>query len=459
MLSELHRIDSLVRKYFLTRGDPDYQRFLSEKSDLISDRLTDILAINLPEREAKAFRRMEQSWERFREALEGVITALEGGRGFLQEEEPVILLVEALLEEASRLGPLTNRALLAQMESSNSSIEQVRTLVWMGGAMAVAAGLLVGVLVVRSITLPIDQLTRATRKISKGDLGIQVEEGGSDEVAELGRHFNLMIRRLGEADELKSDFISRISHELKAPMASIQETTSLLLEGMPGPLNASQDKLLRLNRDSGDRLSRMINELLQLSRLESGMERYQYERLDFVVLVQTVIDEIQPICRERGIGIELSPVEERMAIECDLDRMIQVVRNLVDNSIKFSPPDATIRISLGWESELPESVPVPLRSSVSCPAGRFLRLSVRDRGPGVKDEEKERVFDKFHQSTRPPNRAAGGVGLGLAVARHIVQAHAGAIWVVDRAGGGSDFQVLISGSRVPGFLPPFARST
>ncbi len=128
---------------------------------------------------------MEQSWERFREALEGVITALEGGRGFLQEEEPVILLVEALLEEASRLGPLTNRALLAQMESSNSSIEQVRTLVWMGGAMAVAAGLLVGVLVVRSITLPIDQLTRATRKISKGDLGIQVEEGGSDEVAEL----------------------------------------------------------------------------------------------------------------------------------------------------------------------------------------------------------------------------------------------------------------------------------
>ncbi len=71
-----------------------------------------------------------------------------------------------------------------------------------------------------------------------------------------------MIRRLGEADELQSDFISRISHELKAPMASIQETTSLLLEGMPGPLNASQDKLLRLNRDSGDRLSRMINELL-----------------------------------------------------------------------------------------------------------------------------------------------------------------------------------------------------
>ena len=274
------------------------------------------------------------------------MTTLESGSGLVQEEERVIILVEELLQEASRLGPLTDKALLEQIDSSNASIEQVRTLVWTGGVMALAAGLLVGFLVVRSITRPIDRLIRATRKISRGDLGIQVEAGGSYEVAELGRYFNLMVRCLGEADELKSDFISRVSHELKAPMASIQETTSLLLDGIPGPLNASQDKLLLLNRDSGDRLSRMIHELLQLSRLESGMECYLYERVNFVVLVQTVIDEIQPACAARGTWIELSPVEERMAIECDLDKMIQVVRNLVDNAIKFSPPDAPIRIRL-----------------------------------------------------------------------------------------------------------------
>ena len=313
-----------------------------------------------------------------------------------------------------------------------------------------------GVLVVRSITRPIYQLTRATREISRGDLRIRVEAGGSDEVGELARHFNFMIRRLGESDELKRDFVSRVSHELKAPMASIQETTSLLLEGIPGPLNASQDRLLMLNRDSGDRLSRMINELLQLSRLESGTERYLHARLDFVALVRTVIDEIQPICRERGIGLELSPVEERMTIECDSDKMIQVVRNLVDNAIKFSPARAPIRIGLGWESQIPESVPVLRKSCVSCPAGCFLLLSVRDQGPGVINEEKERIFDKFRQSERPPNRAGGGVGLGLAIARHIVEAHAGAIWVADHAGGGSDFQVLICCSR--GFSPPFARS-
>ena len=451
LLNEFYEIESLVRKYFLTRGDPDYRRSLNERADVASARLTLILAINLPEPEAQAFRRLEQSWGRFREALEG-------GRALMQEEERVIFLVEKLLEESRRLGPLTDRALRVEIESSNSSIEQVRTLVWMGGVIALAAGLLVGVLVVRSITRPIDQLTRATRKISNGDLRVQVAEGGSDEVGELARHFNLMVRRLGESDELKSDFISRVSHELKAPMASIQETTSLLLEGIPGPLNDSQDKLLMLNRDSGARLSRMIKELLQLSRLESGMERYLYERLDFVALVRTVIDEIQPICRERGTGLELSPVEERMTIECDSDKMIQVVRNLVDNAIKFSPAQATIRIGLGWESQIPESLPVPLKLRVSCPAGRFLLLSVRDRGPGVKNEEKERIFDKFQQSERPPDRAGGGVGLGLAIARHIVQEHAGAIWVVDHAGGGSDFQVLICRSRARGFSAPFARS-
>ncbi len=458
LLNELYGIESLVQKYFLTRGDPDYRTFLGEKVDQVSAQLTRILDIRLPEPEAQAFRRLEQSWGRFREALEGSTTTLESGPALMQKEDRVIFLVEKLLEEARQLGPLTNRALLAQMESSNAAIEQVRTLVWMGGAMALAAGLLVGVLVVRSITRPIYQLTRATREISKGDLHIQVEAGGSDEVAELARHFNFMIRRLSESDELKSDFISRVSHELKAPMASIQETTSLLLEGIPGPLSASQDKLLMLNRDSGDRLSRMINELLQLSRLESGMERYLYERLDFVALVRTVIDEIQPICRDRGTVLELSPVEERMTIECDSDKMIQVVRNLVDNAIKFSPARATIRIGLGWESQIPESVPVLLRSGVSCPAGRFLLLSVRDRGQGVKNEEKERIFDKFHQSERPPNRAGGGVGLGLAIARHIVQEHAGAVWVVDHAGEGSDFQVLICRSRARGFSPPFARS-
>ena len=207
LLSELYEIESLVRKYFLTRGDPDYQRSLSERAGVASARLTSILDINLPEREAQAFRRLEQSWGRFREALERSMTTLEGGRALMQEEGRVIFLMEKLLEEAHRLRPLTDGALLAKIEFSNSSIEQVRTLVWMGGAIALAAGLLVGVLVVRSITRPIDQLTRATRKISKGDLRVQVAEGGSDEVGELARHFNLMVRRLGESDELKSDFV------------------------------------------------------------------------------------------------------------------------------------------------------------------------------------------------------------------------------------------------------------
>ena len=109
LLNELYGIESLVQKYFLTRGDPDYRRFLGQKVDHVSAQLTSILAINLPEREAQAFRRLEPSWERFREALEGSMTRLEGGRAPMQEEERVIVLVEKLLEEAGRLGPLTNR--------------------------------------------------------------------------------------------------------------------------------------------------------------------------------------------------------------------------------------------------------------------------------------------------------------------------------------------------------------
>ncbi len=456
LLNELHEIESLIRGYFVTGGDRDYKDFLDEKTAIVSGHLAEILAIELPPDEERSFQALEQSWVEFKKTLEVSITSAKQEPGPPVQSQNILRTVDQLVTRARELGLLTSRELRARIESSRDSIERVGNLLWMGGALALAAGLIVGLPIVRSITRPLHRLTRATRAISGGDLRFQVEEHGNDEVAELAKHFNLMVRRLGESDELKSGSISRVSHELKAPMASIQETISLLLEQIPGPLNSSQERLLQLNRVSGERLSRMIDELLQMSRLESGIERYSYGRIDVGTLVRSAVKELEPVAAGKGIRIELLTAEEPMMIECDSDKMIQVVRNLVDNAIKFSPPSSAVRINLGWKSEIPGTHSSAQGAPVVCPAGRFLMVSVADQGPGVRSEEKERIFEKFHQSKQPQNRSREGTGLGLAIASHIVRAHAGAIWVEDHPGGGSEFKVLICCTRARGFTPPFA---
>ena len=145
-----------------------------------------------------------------------------------------------------------------------------------------------------------------------------------------------MSQRLGELDQMKKDFVSHVSHELKAPLASMRQTCHLLLEQIPGPINEQQRRLLRLSYNSGERLAAMVGDLLDVSRMEAGTMEYDVGRVDLLALARSVAEEFEVQSKEKKFESGLR-APTGGAVECDRDRLIQVIGNLFDNALKFSP--------------------------------------------------------------------------------------------------------------------------
>jgi signal transduction histidine kinase len=284
---------------------------------------------------------------------------------------------------------------------------------------------IVSVLLLRTINKSLHELGKGTRMIAQGQFWHRLSTSGGDEFSELAKDFNSMSQRLGELDSMKKDFVSHVSHELKAPLASIRQTFHLLLEQIPGPINDQQKRLLRLSYNSAERLAAMVGNLLDVSRMEAGSMEYSVVATDLLPLVRSVAEEFEVQSHEKGVSLRIEThADTTFMVECDRDRLIQVIGNLFDNALKFSPRGSDIIVSLQMRDAGKE---------------RFLVFSVKDSGIGVPDEHKTGIFQKFHQVKQGKKMSGQGVGLGLAICGSIVEAHRGRIWVEDNPDGGSVF--------------------
>ena len=261
---------------------------------------------------------------------------------------------------------------------------------------------------------------------------------------QLNRENRRMIARLVEVDEMKRNFISHVSHELKAPLASMQETTHLMLEQIPGPLTEKQERLLNLNLQSGKRLAQMIGNILDLSRLEAGVVEYDMQPSDIAELMHNVVLELSGQAREKSIRILTSIQREPLVVECDPNRMVQLFTNLLENAIRFSKKNGFIGVQVKTANEFPQ-MPQSARSRMTSDttAGSFALISISDSGPGIDGPNKETVFHSFHQIRRGKKSHGESLGLGLAISRVVVEAHHGTIWVEDNPSGGSVFFVVL----------------
>jgi hypothetical protein len=187
----------------------------------------------------------------------------------------------------------------------------------------------------------------------------------------------------------------------------------------------------------------MITDLLETSRLEAGAVTYHPGRHDLGEIARSVLDEMQPLAEEGGIALFLRKGDGGMSLVCDDQRIGEVVANLVGNAVKFSPPETSVAVDLRGGDPAALSLPPGPARTISSEHGPFLMISVSDEGPGVPDEHKEAIFNKFHQVERGTRIRGQGVGLGLAISRRIVESHGGAVWVEDRAGGGAVFKVVL----------------
>ena len=356
--------------------------------------------------------------------------------------------LDDLQTQTQRVGEASQAEMGAELARASRAANVAERISWIAAVSILFLSLVVSALIARSISEPLQRLSEGTRKVAQGQFDYRLDSTRDDEFAQVARAFDSMTERLGALDRMKRDFVTGVSHDLKTPLTSMHETISVLLDEVPGPLTAKQRKLLVLNQQSGNRLAEMLAKILSLSRLEAGLEP-DLQVADGAQLLRRAVDHVESARNESELSIDLILPDHRLLIECDSDRILQVLDNLLENAIKFSPRGGEVTVRMRSAAARPAEVPQnrwesirPKRSQES-----VMWITVSDCGPGVPDAEKERVFERFYQSTAGRAVQRRGVGLGLAICREIVTAHGGAIWFADnQEGGGSAVHVLLPGA-------------
>ena len=272
----------------------------------------------------------------------------------------------------------------------------------------------------RSITHPLSVLEKKTKEIGEGNFKGNLDLSSPPELAELAGAFNLMCNKLNDLDKMKADFFSSIAHELRTPLSTIKMGTALLREGGEGPVTQGQRDILDVFEKESNRLMGLVNSLLDLSKMEAGMMSFDFEPKNIRPLIDQAIEEIGPLVEAKKINLEVKVMERLPIIKIDSERILQAIRNLIGNAIKFSPERGRVRISV--------------RS-----VDHGVEVSVADTGPGIPTGDLVTIFEKFRQATTRGSHPIKGTGLGLAIAKQIITHHGGKIWAESELGHGSTF--------------------
>jgi two-component system sensor histidine kinase GlrK len=356
--------------------------------------------------------------------------------GLFEEEVKLIQTnqtynVQSFKREKEKTGDLIMTDLQAlENASQESTFEKIKIVGESGAnagkvAMVLAVAALLGVILIslfitRSITLPLDTLIDKTREISNWVFKADLNLTSPPEIEELALAINSMCERLKAVDKMKSDFFSTMSHELRTPLTSIKEGTSLLLEGVGGGTTDKQKKLLKIIAAESHRLIDLVNASLDLSKIEAGMMTFNFNPAHIFPLIQRAVTETRPWAMAKGIGVEVYNSPGLPQVSMDTERILQVLRNLIGNAIKFTPDGGTVTVLVRQEE------------------GQLL-VTVKDTGIGISKENLTDIFDKFRQGTLGTSDFIKGTGLGLAIVKHIVTAHGGNVWAESEPGQGSSF--------------------
>jgi len=310
-----------------------------------------------------------------------------------------------------------------------------RNLIIAAVAAAVVA-FLISLFVSRRITAPLEELTDAAADVATGDFGVRVAPRGNDEVSALAAAFNAMADRLARDEQWRRDMTADLSHELRTPLATIQTRIEALEDGV---LPATPENLRVIGAEV-ERLGRLLGALRNLNELESEDLDVEHEQLDLAEVAADAVARADAAYLAKGVTLEsrLLPI----TVKADRDRLLQVVGNLLDNALKFTPEGGRVHVAVG-EGDGPAADEA---DDMSChgfdiTGKRWAVLAVRDSGTGIDPVDLPFVFDRFYRSRSA--RATQGVGLGLAIARGLVEAQGGEIEAANGPDGGAVFTVRL----------------
>ena len=249
-------------------------------------------------------------------------------------------------------------------------------------------------------------------------------------------------KKLEKLERIKSEFISIVSHELRTPLASILNSFDIILSGQAGNISSDTQNFVTIAKRNIMRLAGIIKDLLDLSQIEKGKLKIDYKMADITQSLELLAHTFEQVAADKNIEITLDIKDKLPEIYADTGRIEQIFSNLVSNSLKFTPENGKINVSaqIVSDSDIDKE---KLIFPVIKPIGDYIKITVSDTGIGIKKEDVAKIFDKFSQIESSLNRNKGGIGLGLSIAKQLIDSHLGAIWVDSVEFEGSDFNVIL----------------
>ncbi|MFZ9584025.1 MAG: sensor histidine kinase [Pseudohongiellaceae bacterium] len=389
-------------RQFQATGDTSYLAVYQERQRSFSVAADQLSALALDSAFAAAVdtlrAREQQSYRRLQQA----------GSAAVQAD------YQTLREQAAALSEQLNLWTREQLAGIQRDTQRTQRLLrWQAGALTLLA-LGLAALFTRLITRPLRQLEKAIDRLGSGGYDRSIAVEGPADLQRLGTSLDWLRSRLQKLEQQRSAFFRHVSHELKTPLASIQESVALLRDGVAGPVSGEQLKLLAINSNNCQRLQGLIDELLRYHKEIQSLTSVVPKPVRVDRVVEQVLASHDFALEQAGLAVEADL--QKLAVLGDAEQLRVIVDNLVTNAIKFSPEHG--RLFLRWRAD-----------------GERAVLEVEDQGPGIPEQERELIFQAFYQGAAPPRRFLKSSGLGLAIVQEYVGANRGVIDVLPCATG------------------------
>lgn len=404
-------------------GDPQYAAAWTERADRVAADLEYLAGYARSPSEALHLGEAASAFERYRRVVDGEQALLRLGdraRAVRLNDSDAHALVEQVQESLDGLMAAMHTRVLAVQ----ADVARLETLTWTGVLVALGAAvglaLLGAAIIAHRMTRSLGQLSSAAADVAAGAFRDPIAVTSRDEIGVLTQSFNEMGSELRRMEETRQEFFATVAHELRSPLTSIRSAVDLLHEKVPGPLTDKQGRLVDIISTSSGRLLRLVNEILEMSRLNAGIVQLDRKTLDLAGLVDRAVEELYPRATDAGVALECEHLGTSFIYYGDEERLHQLVINLGANAIRFTAPGGRVVVRV-------------------IDAGPEFELQVEDTGIGIPADALPHIFGPYHQA----HRERGGTGLGLAIVRAVADAHGGRVTAESQEGKGSRFTVLL----------------
>jgi two-component system, NtrC family, sensor histidine kinase GlrK len=414
---------SFEKKYLISKDNDFHDKFWEIHNYVVEDTKAIEEIADTPEKKGLSFE-VRQLYDRYVSLFQEEVDIIATEKGYSQKEyqverERIIAEINWKLRKIIKIARSERDQMI---QASSQTSYQVLKVVMVTAGIAIFLGVLISFFNSRGITRAILLLQRKTDDIAGGKFEDVPNITSPPEIKALADDFKIMCQRLKELDQMKIDFISHVSHDLRTPLTAIKEASSMLLEGTYADIPEKQHELLTITKEECERLIDSVNKILDLSRMEAKMMDYHFRQCNLAPVIQRGILKVAPIALRKNISLELKPPRDIPAVKIDEERIGQVIQNLIGNALKFSEAGDFIVINI----------------SPSDTDKGFVEVSVSDTGCGIQEDHLDLIFEKFKRIDSG-KETVRGTGLGLSIAKHIVTAHGGRIWAQSEPGKGSNF--------------------